>query len=177
MARVINWDEPLSDEDRAWAEQRGDQPARYGMTIRQAIAENDEQFGKEAKDAKKSRAEQIEDARGEIANLENKIERLTREQAEEDNRNVALAGSLGDQARGLGFVDNTPVDGAVPEGADTARETYADERYWTKAKLAEEIDRRNDERKEEGLEPLSRTGNRSELVERLQEDDKELAQG
>jgi hypothetical protein len=176
MAREINWDEPLSDEDRAWAEQRGDQPARFGQNIRQAIIENDERFGKAAKEAQKTRQEQIEEAYNEIGRLETKIERLQREQAEEDNKNVALAGSLGDQARGLGFRDQTPVNGETPEGADTSAEDYSDEKKWTKASLSAEIDKRNDERIREGLEPLARTGNRSELVERLQKDDDELAQ-
>jgi len=170
MARQINWDEELSEEDRAWAEQRPDAPAGNGMTISQRLAENDEKFGKAQKDASKTRAERLEELRTTIADAENEMARLQAEQAREDNPNVAVTG---DPASGL-VRDNTAVDGETPEGAPEGKETYEDERYWTKAKLTDELKARNVERERDGLEPLATTGNRSELVERLMKDDEEL---
>lgn len=171
MAREIDWSKPLSDEDRVWAEQRLDTASgQDGLTIGEQIAKNDEEHGKAAKDAKKSRAERIQDLNTEIANAQNEISRLAQEQADEDNANVARAGSLGDQAAGLGVVDNTPVDGERPEGAPTNTEDYSDTKRWTVPSLQAEIDRRNDD----GAD-LKRTGTRAELVERLRQDDEELA--
>lgn len=173
MARNINWSEPLSDEDRAWAEQRPDTPSgQDGLTIGEQIQRNDEVHGKQAKDSRKSRAERMQELRSTIADSENEIARLQQEEADEINANVARAGSMGDQAAGLTVVDNTPVNGETPEGASTGTEDYSDEKYWTKAKLVEEIERRNDD----GAE-LSKTGTRAELVERLRKDDEELARG
>lgn len=174
--RKIDWSKPLSDEDRAWAVQRGDMQDD-GLTLNERIAANDEEHGKEAKDAKKSRAERMDDLRSTIADAENELARLQQEQIDEDNRNTALAGSLGDQAAGLIVRDNTPVNGERPEGAPVSGETYADEKVWNKARLGEEIDRRNDERKADGLEPISKSGTRAELVERIRKDDEEIAQG
>jgi hypothetical protein len=170
VAREIDWSQEISDEDRIWLEQRPDMPAGDGKTNAQRLAENDEQYGKAAKDNAKSREERIADLRAAIADATNEIERLEREMAEEGNPNVAVTG---DPAVGL-VRDNTGVDGQTPDGAPTGKETYSDEKYWTKAKLAEEIDNRNVERTEQGLEPISRSGNRAELVERLLKDDEEI---
>lgn len=175
MARTIDWSEPLSDEDRAWAEQRRDfASGRDGLTVGEQIDRNDEKHGKQAKDSKKSRSERLDDLRTTIADAENEMARLQQEQADEDNRNAALAGSVGDRAAGLIVRDNTPVNGETPEGASTQAEDYSDEKYWTKSKLSEEIDNRNEERKAENLEPLSKSGTRAELVERLRQDDESL---
>jgi hypothetical protein len=175
MSRQINWNEELSDEDRMWAEQRPDQQGPSGRKFVDLIQENDERFNKAAKDAGKSREERRTDLRTAIAEAQNELERLDREEAEEVNRNTALAGSVGDQAAGLLVRDNTPVNGEVPEGASTAKEDYSNEKYWTKAKLTDELQKRNDERREASLSPLPLTGNRSELVERLMKDDEEIA--
>jgi len=171
MARQIDWTKPLSDEDRTWAEQRLDMAAGNGMTIGQRIEENDLEHGKAAKDAKKSRAERMADLRTIIADATNELARLEQEQIDEDNRNVALSG---DFSTGGTIVDNTPVNGEKPEGASTAVETYEDKR-WTVSALQTEIDKRNEERAEASLPPLNRTGTKSELVERLMEDDREIA--
>lgn len=173
--RKIDWSKPLSDEDRAWAEQRLD-ATDDGIKLADRIAANDVEHGKEAKDAKKSRSERLADLRTTIADAQNEVARLEQEQVDEDNRNAALAGSLGDQAKGLIVKDNTPVNGERPDGAPTETEDYSDEKYWTKAKLQEEIDKRNAERQADGLEALPKSGVRSELVERLRKDDEELAQ-
>jgi len=170
MAREIDWSKPLSDEDRTWAEQRLDMPSgSNGLTIGQQIARNDEEHGKAAKDARMSRSERMDVLRSGIAESQNELARLEQEQIEEDNENRARAGSLGEQAAGLGFTDNTPVNGEKPEGAPEPSDDYDDTKKWTVQSLQAEIDRRN----EDGAE-LRRTGTRSELVERLRADDEEL---
>lgn len=171
MAREINWDEKISDEDRAWAEQRPDHQVN-GRPIRELLAEQDEKFGDKEAEPAKTRAERMTELRQIIADSQTELERLSQEQIDEDNANRAFSG---DAASGL-VQDNTYVEGEKPEGAPEPTETYSDEKYWTKAKLAEEIDSRNGEREREGLPALSKTGNRSELVERLMQDDREAAE-
>jgi hypothetical protein len=170
VARVIDWDKELSEEDRAWAEQRPDHPAGNGRTVAQRVRENDEKFGREAKVAKMSRSERIAELRAEMAKAQNEIERLETEQAIEDNPNVAVAG---DPASGL-VRDNTAIDGQKPEGAPEGSEDYSDQKYWTVTRLQEEIQGRNDDRTSQGLPALATTGKRAELVERLIQDDREL---
>lgn len=172
MAREINWDKEISEEDRTWLEQRPDMPAGNGMTVAQRLEEYDQKNGTAAKRSKQTRAERMDELRTIIADSQNELARLEVEQANEDNANVS---ETGDPSVGV-VRDNTGVDGETPEGAPdpNAENPYADERVWTKAKLQDEIRKRNDERQSEGLEPLALTGNRSELVERLQKDDSEI---
>lgn len=174
MARDINWNEPLSDEDRAWAEQRLDQHGPGGRKFADLIQANDEEHGKAAKDASKSRDERREELRTIIADAQNELERLDREEVEEINRNTALAGSVGDREAGLIVRDNTPVNGERPEGSPEPVQDYSDEKFWTKNKLTDELRGRNSEREQAGLSPLPVTGTRSELVERLKKDDEEI---
>lgn len=176
MARKINWSEPLSDEDRAWVEQRPDQ-LDDGISLRERLEAHDVEFNKIGKDVSKSRQERLQELRAMVNDGVNEIARLEKEEADEANQNKALAGSVGDQAAGLIVRDNTPVNGEVPQGAPTEIEDYSDETYWTKAKLQEEIDSRNNELKAQGLDTMPRTGTRAELVERLRKDDEELAKG
>lgn len=170
MAREINWDEPLSDEDRAWAEQRPDAPAGNGMTVAQRLAQIDDSYGNPK--TAREREKRIEQLRGEIDSRTIELERLQREAEEEGNPNVAVTG---DPAQGL-IRDNTGVDGETPEGAPTGKQTYNDEKYWTVSKLQDEIRSRNIDRQAAGLTPLATSGKRSELVERLLKDDEELEQ-
>lgn len=174
MARDINWDEPLSDEDRAWASQRGDQQGPGGRKFSDLLQENDEKHGRAEKQSAKTREERRAELRTILADAQNEMERLDAEEAEEINRNTALAGSVGDQKAGLLVRDNTPVNGEHPEGSSTAQEDYSDERYWTKARLQDELRVRNSDREANDLNPLPLTGNRSELVERLMKDDEEI---
>jgi hypothetical protein len=169
--RDINWDEKLSDEDRAWAEQRPDHQIN-GRPIRDLLDEQDERFGGKEPEPAKTRAERMTELRQTIADSQTELARLEQEQIDEDNRNRALSG---DPASGL-VRDNTYVDGKKPDGSPEPVEDYSDEKVWTKAKLAEEIDNRNREREAEGLSALSKSGNRSELVERLMQDDREAAE-
>lgn len=176
MSRQINWDEELSDEDRAWAQQRGDQQWD-GKSFNERIAENDEQFGKEAKTNRMSRSERMADLRSTIADSQNELARLEQEQADEDNANKALAGSVGDQAAGLLVTDNTPVNGEQPVGSPATKDDYSDTNKWNVPSLKTEIDKRNEERAKDNLELLHKSGTRAELVERLRQDDAELAAG
>lgn len=170
MARNIDWSKELSEEDRLWAEQRPDMPAGNGMTVRERIQANDEQYGRQAKDAAKSRAERMAELRTAMGDAQNELERLEREEAEERNANVAVTG---DPAQGL-IRDNTGVDGQAPEGAPAPEERYTDTKIWTKARLEQEIDSRNEERVSLNMEPLSKSGTRAELVERLLKDDEDI---
>ena len=173
--RQIDWSKPLSDEDRAWAEQRGDLVVD-GEPLRDKIARNDQENGIEAKKASQTREERIKEIDAEMAQLQNEKERLINEQAEEDRVNRAFGGTPDDARLGLGFVDNTGVDGKLPEGAPEPEQDYSDEKYWTVARLQQEIDNRNRDREADGVELLARTGKRAELVERLQQDDREVAE-
>ena len=140
------------------------------MTVRDRLRANDEKFGREAKMASMSREERISELRGQMADAQNEIERLERERAEENNPNVAVTG---DPAIGL-IRDNTGVDGQPPEGAPETKEDYSDTKYWTVGRLQDEIRKRNLERTAAGLSEMSDQGKRAELVERLQQDDKEI---
>lgn len=174
MARQIDWSKPVSDEDRAWAEQRLDTSSgQDGLTIGEQLERNDAAHGKAAKDSKKTRAERLDDLRSTIADAENEISRLQLEQAEEDRQNAAFSGTPEDARKGLGFVDNTPVNDEVPQGADTGKRDYS---QMTVPDLQQEITARNEDRQQAGLEPLSIHGKKSELVERIQQDDREIEQ-
>lgn len=164
MARDIDWDEPLSDDDRAWAMQRDNLHAQ--------VEANDRQFGGKATDKAQDRSARMDDLRSQIDSATNELVRLQREQDEEDNTNRALAG---DPATGNVIRDNTGVNGEAPEGATDGPEDYSGDE-WTNSKLQAEIKRRNEERVSEGLEPISVRGSKSELIERLQADDAELAE-
>lgn len=165
--REINWDEPLSDEDRRWAEQRPDAPAGNGMTVAQRLAALDAEHGYENG---KSPEQRMQELRATIADAQNELERLEREQSEAGNPN---ASQTGDPRSGI-VVDNTPVNGEKPEGAPEAKEDYSDTKRWTVSALKSEIEDRNEDRVRDNLEPMSTHGNRSELVERLLQDDREL---
>lgn len=161
MARDIDWSKPLSDEDRTWAEQRD--------WLASKIEENDRQFGGKKAKPSQTRAERMEELRGVIADATNELARLETEQADEDNENRLRSGAI-DEGR---FVtDATHVDGEKPEGAPEPAETYEG---WNADKLKAEIRERNKERAEAGLEPLSTSGTKAELTERLLQDDRDIA--
>lgn len=163
MSRKVNLNEKLSDEDREYLLNNGKE---------REVAENDAQFGRkddsvrgEEMDAKE-RDERIAELRNELARLEN-------EKATAENPNVAFP----NQIPGGNVVDNTHVEGEAPEGAaEDTRDDYDDDKKWTKSKLSEEIKRRNRDREKEDAEPLRTSGTRSELVEELRRDDRELAE-
>lgn len=167
MARNIDWSKPLSDEDRAWAMQHD--------TLHARIKANDEEFAGDS-GGEETRDERIETLRDEIGERQTELAMLLADKEAEESQvpNVANAGY---PSIGQGVTDNTSVGDEAPAGAPAAVQDYSDEKYWTKAKLADEIDKRNDERAEASLAPISKSGNRSELVERLQQDDREIAEG
>lgn len=161
MSREIDWNKELSDEDREYAEQRG---------WDERIAENDAKFGKPNAKASVNREQRMEQLRGEIAERQNELDRLTLEAEQEANANRSIAG---DPRTGNLVVDNTGVDGQTPDGAPKETETYEG---WNVDRLKAEIRKRNQEREAEDLEPLPTSGRREELVERLLADDREIAE-
>lgn len=161
MSREINWNEPLSDEDRAYAEMRG---------WDDRIADNDARFGNEKADKGMSRDQRMEKLRAEIAERTNELDRLTLEAEQEANANRSIAG---DPRTGNLIVDNTGVDGEAPEGAPAEAKRYDD---MSSDKLKAEIRKRNKEREAEDLDPLPTSGTKAELVERLLADDREIAE-
>lgn len=164
MARVINWDQKLSDADREWASQRDE--------FLEKIEENERRFGgPEPVSAPINKAERIAEMRGLIDKYTNEIARLEKELADEANTNSAFAG---DQVTGNSIVDFTPVNGQKPDGAPESPEDYLSEK-WTIDALKDDIKRRNAERATEDLAPISMRGTKSELIERIQADDREIA--
>lgn len=161
MSREIKWHEPISDEDREYAEMRG---------WNDRIAENDARFGNSNAKEELSREQRMEQLRGEIAERTNELDRLTLEASQEANANKSIAGDL---RTGQIVVDNTGVDGQTPEDAPQADPTYDG---WSPDKLKAEIRKRNKERAAEDLSPLPTSGRREELVERLLTDDREIAE-
>lgn len=160
MSREINWNEALSDEDRAYAMERG---------WEDQIAGNDARFGKDP-DPVLSREQRMDVLRAEIAERTNELARLTFEAEQERNSNKSISGDL---RTGQIVVDNTGVDGETPEGAPVPPETYEG---WSSDRLKAEIKERNKEREEAGLEPLSVSGTKAELTERLLQDDRDIAE-
>jgi len=131
------------------------------------IEENEAQFGRDS-------GLNLETKKARVVELESELSSLRQEIATEENPNEANPGAGG---LGGGLRDNTVVDGERPAGAPRdATDDYDDTEKWTKAKLSDELKRRNKEREENDLEPLRTTGNRSELVDALRLDDKELAE-
>lgn len=158
----LDWDKKLKPEEREWALQFD--------SLRAQVAENDRRFGNEEASTSQTRAERMEELRGTISSAQNELARLEQEQADEDNANRALAG---DPATGNVIRDNTGVDGQTPEGAPAPAETYEG---WKADDLKAEIRKRNKEREAEELDPLPTSGRREELVERLLQDDREIAE-
>lgn len=165
MAREINWNEPLGDEDRLWAMQHD--------RLHDKIRENDERFGGKRDQTRDERIAELQD---EIGVRQTELSMLETERDREAALvpNVAVAG---DPSIGQGVLDNTTVNGETPDGAPDPVDDYSDQTKWTKPTLSGEIDKRNKARLEDGVEPLSKSGTRSELVERLRADDRELAEG
>lgn len=160
MSRDINWHEAISDEDRAYALERG---------WDDRVADNDTRFGKEP-DPAMDREQRMGVLRAEIADRTNELDRLTLEAERERNSNKSISG---DPRTGQIVVDNTGVNGETPEGAPAPAETYEG---WNADRLKAEIKERNKERADAGLEPLSTTGTKAELTERLLADDREIAE-
>lgn len=157
--KKIDWSKKLSDADREWAMQFDH--------LRAQVEENDREFGDKRE---LSRADRMEELRATISSAQTELARLEQEEADEGNANRAVAG---DPSTGNTILDNTVVDGETPEGAPAPAETYEG---WDPAKLKAEIRKRNKDREAEDLDPLPTTGRREELVERLLQDDREIAE-
>jgi hypothetical protein len=159
MARQIDWTKQLSEEDKAYALQRD---------MHDQVAENEAKFGKGKMPEGAKRDERIEELRSQITELENELGILQAAKAEEE-------GLGGPAVRGSEPVTRgTFTDGdASQTGQDVVQDYTGNE--WTSAKLKDEIKARNEDRKRDGLQPLSTSGSVAELRERLIEDDREIA--
>lgn len=160
MARNIDWTKPLSPEDKAWALQRD---------MHDKVEANEAEFGKGDLPAGAERDKRIEELRAQITELDNELTMLLRNKAEEENLGGAVVRGGAPQSAG------TFTEG---EGSQTGKDpsrTY-DDPSWTRDRLISEIDKRNAERAAEGLPELSTRGNKAELVERLMQDDAEVAE-
>jgi hypothetical protein len=162
MSKEIDWEKPLSDEDREYALQRN---------LHAQVQANDARFG-DGEAPEPNREERIAELRGLVAKYQAEINLLEQEQAEEVTARNASA--VGDFKTGNVVRDQTGVDGEAPEGSLPVGNDYTDSR-WTVDALKAEIVNRNGERAKDSLPPLSLKGTKAELIERLQEDDESLA--
>jgi molybdopterin converting factor small subunit len=163
MSRQINFNEKLSNEDRKWLLQNGET---------QKVRANDEEFGRTENDddTLEEVEEKLAEARAEVARLEAEISRRQAPANVAQSEMPALTGGST-----VGPVDNTVVDGETPEGAPESGED--DYEAKTVAELRAILADRNKERIENDQEPFSTTGTKAELVERIRQDDRELAEG
>lgn len=163
VSKQINMDEPLSPEDRRYLIER-DRMAE--------VRANEEKFGKRSGTTGAERRERIEQLRNELAELE-------AAEAQDANANVAdvQPNAQFPHTQGVppphGPVDNTPVDGEVPTGARSADEDNYEN--MSKPELEKELSKRNTDRERVGDEPLNTRGTKAELIDRLRQDDQELA--
>jgi hypothetical protein len=140
MSRVINEEEPLSAEDRNYLEQRGN----YGL-----IRRMDERHGSAVapeEETEESLSQQIADLEGQAEALRARRTALQTAREQEEAR----------------VRDNTVVDGQG--GSENRADDYEDA-SWTKARLAAEIEKRNEDRDDD--EQVSSSGTKAQLVERL----------
>jgi hypothetical protein len=157
MSKRIDLGKPLSPEDREYLMNRGRAAE---------VADNEGRFGRTSGMTMEQRADRIAELEGELAGLR-------AEQEREANPNLASPTSI---ASG-GVKDNTVVDGETPAGAPVSPEdNYEKHPVWTVSKLVDELKERNRDRAEAKQPPLSLTGTKAELIERLREDDKELVE-
>lgn len=157
MSKRIDLEKPLSPEDRQYLVDRN--------RLRE-VDENEARFGRNSGMSSEQRSARI-------AELESELATLRQEQAIEENPNVFQTRA----GIGGGLKDNTNVDGKRPEGAPAdPTDDYETDNRWTAGALKKELERRNAERAEAKLEPLSTSGNKSELIERLRMDDREIAE-
>lgn len=147
MSREVDLDKPLSDEDRLYLQDRGKHAD---------IRANDERFGG-------GPAEDDEEA------LDNKIMDLEEQAAVLRARKASLVAAREQEESGV--TDQTVVNGEG--GGDESDEDY-DDPAWTKAKLQAEIEKRNEDRDDDGK--MSSVGTKAQLVERLRADDEEYGE-
>lgn len=142
MSRDIPQDEPLSPEDRAYLEVRG----QYGTIKRIDELNGGAPDADQETETEESLAAQIGDLEAQANDLRGRQTalRIAREQQE------------------AGVRDNTVVDG---QGGSENRADDYDDAAWTKARLAQEIDKYNADR--DADQQVSTSGTKAQLVERL----------
>jgi TolA-binding protein len=150
VSKVIDQEQPLSDEDRRYLEERGNYALIKTMDDRHGTGPEQEQ------ETEESLAQQVSELESQINDLEGRRTqlRIAREQQE------------------AGVKDNTVVDG---EGGSENRTDDYDEAKWTRASLQAEIDKRNEGRDNE--DKMSSSGTKAQLIERLRADDAAYPEG
>jgi hypothetical protein len=163
MSRQINFNEKLNEDDREWL-------LRNGET--QKVQRNDEEFGRKETDADTDEqvAEKLAAARAEVARLEAEV---ANRQAPSNVAQGGMAALTGGQVPGP--IDNTVVGDEAPEGAPEPEGDNYEAK--TVPELRAILDRKNAARKDDGADPFSTTGTKAELIERIRQDDRELAEG
>jgi hypothetical protein len=160
VARNIDWEKPLSAEDKAYALQRD---------MHDKVAENEAKYGRADMPAGAERDQRIEELGRQITERQNELDMLLHKKAEDE-------GLGGPAVRG----GETVTSGTFTEGdkSQTGQDPvrHYDGPEWTLAKLQAEIAKRNEERAAEEIPELSARGTKAELVERLMQDDKEIAE-
>lgn len=146
MTRNINWDKPLSEEDRDWAVARG-------MDLQ--VAQNDSEHGRKSTDTSDIDLAIVNGIRGTEPSA-------TSDRTETHGIGEAQLAVNRDRAAAI----------AAAEGGGSGADT--DDRYSTMSKdeLKDEIESRNAEREDAGLDALPVGGNKGDLQDRLREDDR-----
>lgn len=146
MSRQIDWDKPLSEDDRRWALDRG---------MYHKVALNDEQHG--------NSEEPDEDARARSTGVRG-TEPSSQERTEPLERTPQTTGLHTDHA-------GRPLDPETGLARDSGGSDEDGDEYdeMSKGELRDEIDRRNSERDDDDRIPVS--GNAEDLRARLREDD------
>lgn len=152
MARKIDWEKPLSDEDYDWLVTNGREDE---------AAASDQKHNT----ARAPRSGMTREQRAErIVALQAELDRLNAEQAAAENPNVANPAT--------GLVDNTPVDGEAPEGAPSpAGDNYEDKTNEELRDLLRERELSTKGTKAEMVERLREDDQRDEDDEEDEEDD------
>lgn len=158
--RKIDWDKPLSADDKAWALQRD---------MHDKVAENEARYGKGDMPEGAKRDERIEELRSEITERQNELDLLLAAKADDEQLG-------GPPVRGVPTVTTgTFTEGEASQTGQDPERRYEDP-SWTKERLVAEIEKRNEERRQDDLPELSTRGTKAELVERLMQDDREIAE-
>ena len=157
MSRKINPDEQFDEDTRQYLRDRN----RHAE-----IEANERRFGK-------SSGMTLEQVRQRILELRAELDRLSEEEERLSNPNVYQPTK---SATG-GVVDGTHINGEVPDGMKfPAQDDYETNTDWTVNKLRLELEKRNEDRKRAGVEHLPVSGTKAELIERLRQDDRDIAE-
>jgi hypothetical protein len=145
MTRNIDWDKPLSEEDRDWAIARG---------LDLQVAQNDDEHGRKSTDTGDIDQAIVNGIRGTEPSA-------TSDRTETHGIGEAQLAVNRDRVAALQAAEGRGSGGDI------------DDRYSTMSKdeLKDEVEKRNVEREDAGLDALPVGGNKGDLQDRLREDD------